>query len=178
MATAFTFGDLHPGRTLHARVYTGTAHADTILAGLQARGLRAAVLAADRVASPFVLRAAALRALHNHAHGQMKTRALETELLYNLSPSHSITYAFKTFGANKDTAACLICMYDATAEQLAQLDSVVQGTPVPDVTAALDTMDELKKADLTKLYKIKPRDLKRLTLAEAIANILAVASYK
>ncbi len=172
------------GRTLHVEAFSRLGNAPTLLADLQGRGLSATLLRTDRVASTFVLLSAAQRALHSSACGKMKTRAVQTEVLFNLSPSTSISHAFRTFGVADDTTDAVVCMWDPTDEEVRALREAVKGARVEEVgaggqvAAAIDAMGDAKLAALVKLYKLKPKELELMSAAECIANILSIRSFK
>lgn len=169
---------LFPEHTLTLIAYTNVTNANTIIANLRQQSLSAAVLKSSHIASLFTLLSAANRALHNAAHNQLKTRALESELLYNLSPSHSISYAFKTFGVADDSTSVVVCAFDASAESLQKLETVITGDRVGDAQSVLDALDTDKSEALTKLYKIKPEDMAHRTMADAINSILSIRKFK
>ena len=173
----YTF-PLHPTHTLTVLLYTNITNASTIIPTLQSHSLPAAVLQTTHIASMFTLLSAANRALHNAHHKQLKTHAVESELLYNLSPSHSISHAFRTFGVADDSTTVVVCMFDATPETLAILDSAIQGEKVDNPQPTVDAMPADKVARLTKMYKIKPVELVRRTLPDAIDTLLSVRNFK
>ena len=175
--TLHTF-DMFPEYALTILAYTNVTNANEIIPNLQAQSLSSAVLKTMSVASLFTLLSAANRALHNASHKQLKTRALESELLYNLSPSHSITHAFKTFGVADDSTDVLVCAFNASADTITALDQIIAGEQVSEPSAVLDVMGAKKSELLMKLYKIKPGDLVHRSLTDAISNILSVRSIK
>ena len=175
--TVHTF-PLFPSHTLTVLLYNNVTDAATIVPSLTKQSLSAAVLQTSYIASMFTLLSSANRALHNATHNQLKTHAIESELLYNLSPSHSISYAFKTFGVQDDSSSVVACMFDATPEALRQLNAIIKGQQVQDVESTLNSMSEEKSKRLIKLYKIKASDLDRRTLPDAIDNILSVRNFK
>ena len=170
--------DMFPEYALTILAYTNVTNANEIIPNLQAQSLSSAVLKTMSVASLFTLLSAANRALHNASHKQLKTRALESELLYNLSPSHSITHAFKTFGVADDSTDVLVCAFNASPDTITALDQIIAGEQVSEPSAVLDVMDAKKSELLMKLYKIKPGDLVHRSLTDAISNILSVRSIK
>ena len=175
----------HPGRALHVEVFTQVSNAPTLLADLQARKLKASLIRLDRVASTFALLSAAKRALHCSKHGTMKTRAEETELLFNLSVSNSISYAFRTWGISDDTKEVVVCMWNPSEDEVRALREIVRGERIQEgegaggqVAAAIDAMDDAKREDLVKLYKLRPKELALMSVADCISNILSIRSFK
>lgn len=184
----------HPGRILHVDVFHQVSNSATLLSSLQEAGTRACLLRADRVASTFVLLSAAQRALHGEAHGKMKTRSLETEVLFNLSNSNSISHAFRTWGVADDTNSIVVCMWEPTDKDVASIRSIVKGKRPGEtkgndgestfnqeaavIAAEIDTMTDTKREGLIKLYKLKPKELELMSAPECIANILSVKPFK
>jgi len=168
--------ELFPNHTLTVIVYNNVTKSNEIIKQLQERDLSVAVLKTKCVASLFTLLSAANRALHNAVNDQLKTRALESELLYNLSSSHSISYAFKTFGVGEDSSSVVACIFNATEESTRALDEIIMGDRVEETV--IDEMGAEKVELLTKLYKIKPEDLVHRSLSNAINNILSIRNVK
>ena len=76
-------------------------------------------------------------------------------------------------------------MWDPAEEEVRAPREVVQGVRVVEeagaggqVATAIDEMGEAKRADLVKLYKLKPKELELMSAAECIANILSIRSFK
>ena len=99
-------------------------------------------------------------------------------MLYNLSPSHSITHAFKTFGVADDSTNVVACVFNANKEMLNKLDTVIKGEKVENPQSVLDAMDSDKLERLTKLYKLRPGDFVHRSLPDAVDNILSVRNFK
>jgi EKC/KEOPS complex subunit CGI121/TPRKB len=91
----------------------------------------AALVKAEMVAEPFILLAAANRAIHQAAHNRMYTRSLAAELIYSLSPTRNITESLTTFGINDNTQNLVVAIFDDDkGSKMVKLAKKIDGAPV------------------------------------------------
>ncbi|XP_065066547.1 EKC/KEOPS complex subunit TPRKB-like [Rhopilema esculentum] len=134
--------------------------------------IQAALLRPSVVCHSFSLVVAANKARHQMIHGKMKTRTLHTELIFNLSPSHSISDSLKKFGVeDKDTSLLLAYLFDVEKED--KIESYVN-----EIDGESCSVDELptfcNEEEIKKMYKVTDEELNIGTLAEAVAFRIAV----
>jgi tRNA threonylcarbamoyladenosine modification (KEOPS) complex Cgi121 subunit len=91
----------------------------------------AALVKAEMVAEPFILLAAANRAIHQAAHNRMYTRSLAAELIYSLSPTRNITESLTTFGINDNSQNLVVAIFDDDkGSKMVKLAKKIDGAPV------------------------------------------------
>ena len=166
---------LFPGSVVRVFYFEDVTNAKDIVKVIRSGEIRGGLVRAEKVISTFVLLSAAGRVLHNSLNKQLKTRGLGTELLYQLSASKSINFALKTFGVGEDCTSLLAVLFDPTDEEVSQIKRLVAGTLQDPRT--IDEANEAKTKALSKLYKIRPQHYTRLSLGDAIANLLAVRDF-
>ncbi|KAK7902006.1 hypothetical protein WMY93_018775 [Mugilogobius chulae] len=124
------------------------------------------------VVSTFQVLVAANKAVHLQKIGQMKTRSLFSEIIFNLSPTNNISEAFKRFGISDGDSSVLVVLVFTQNDTPALSDIVsrVDGhqVPVQDVSSLLDT------AKFKKFFKITPQEEKIGTLLDAVVCRMAI----
>ena len=106
--------------------------------------------------SPLVVATAANKASLAKSRGCMRTRSVNTEILFNLSSSSNITESLQRFGVGDEDKEVLVVGVNNTLEDVRE---VVTGEWV-----GLDRLGSfLDKNALTKLHKLKPEELEDLT---------------
>uniref|UniRef100_A0A8R1HV57 Uncharacterized protein n=1 Tax=Caenorhabditis japonica TaxID=281687 RepID=A0A8R1HV57_CAEJA len=90
----------------------------------------AALIRAELVLEPFVLLAAANRAVHQSAHNRMSCRNLPAELIYSLSPSRNIKDSLITFGIAEHSTHIIAAIFDdKSGKEMKKLAKLIKGTP-------------------------------------------------
>uniref|UniRef100_A0A914NS12 Uncharacterized protein n=1 Tax=Meloidogyne incognita TaxID=6306 RepID=A0A914NS12_MELIC len=72
-------------------LFTNVENASELREFVRKGEIDAALIRAELLLEPFVLLAAANRAVHQAAHNRMITRSLSAELIYSLSPNRNIS---------------------------------------------------------------------------------------
>ncbi|XP_072233522.1 EKC/KEOPS complex subunit TPRKB [Leuresthes tenuis] len=122
--------------------------------------INAALINPTMLVNHFQVLVAANKALHLQIIGKMKTRSLNSEIIFNLSPANKISEAFKSFGiSGADDSVLVVVVHNKDETQLlSDITAKVDGrqVPVDDISSLSDT------AKIKKLYKITPQEEKCL----------------
>ncbi|CAJ0935554.1 unnamed protein product [Ranitomeya imitator] len=119
-----------------------------------------------KVLDPLQVLVAVNKAVHLQKLGKMKTRTLNSEIIFNLSPTNNISEAFRKFGLSDSDSGVLVVLTDDGTGALnsQELISHVDGHQVP-------LTDLSKLTDFTKVkkvYKITTEEEKIGSLLDAI----------
>ena len=139
---------------LYRNVTNGEELRQACVDGLLGGGV--ALVKADLIVDPFQLVVVANKAILAHsgtAENIAKTRSVDTEILYNLSPSKSIADSLKQFGVGSNEDKNLYAVITAEnstqiQEKLVKVKSLIKGELCP---ADTDTFDADK---IAKMHKI------------------------
>lgn len=128
--------------------------------------LDAVVIKSSLIPHPLVLAVAANKAALHRSRNCMRTRSIQTEILYNLSSSTNISQSLKTFGAVDSDTKVLFC---AINKDLSEAKSLVEGDWIP-----LDSLQQnCDTKALQKLYKLKDEELAENLVNSLISRIAA-----
>eukprot|EP00088_Acartia_fossae_P067997 TRINITY_DN8543_c0_g1_i7.p1 TRINITY_DN8543_c0_g1~~TRINITY_DN8543_c0_g1_i7.p1 ORF type:complete len:169 (-),score=1.67 TRINITY_DN8543_c0_g1_i7:47-553(-) len=126
----------------------------------------AVVVKSSLVPDPLILAVAANKASLYKTRDCMRTRSIQTEILYNLSFSTNISHSLKTFGAADDDRQILVC---AINKDLKEAKGLVEGDWIS--LESLHKDCDLKA--LQKLYKLKDEEVKNNLVNSLITKIAA-----
>ncbi|KAF8819165.1 kinase binding protein cgi-121 protein [Cardiosporidium cionae] len=87
------------------------------------------------------------RALFNEITHQLRTKSLQTELLFCLSGSANISESLQLFGINKNLTELLLVTLDTTPQQMQQLEELIKGT-----AATLNKLPQYMDVNLIKKH--------------------------
>uniref|UniRef100_A0A3Q2Q995 EKC/KEOPS complex subunit TPRKB n=1 Tax=Fundulus heteroclitus TaxID=8078 RepID=A0A3Q2Q995_FUNHE len=134
--------------------------------------LNGALINPKMLVDPFQVLVAANKAFHLHSIGSMKTRSLNSEIIFNLSPTNSISDAFKRFGIADGDDSVLVAVVHGRDEQQAVSDvtAAVDGQQLP--AGEVSTLSDLEK--IRKLYKVTPQEETCGNLLDAVICRMAI----
>ncbi|XP_044136154.1 EKC/KEOPS complex subunit TPRKB [Bufo gargarizans] len=124
------------------------------------------------IIDPLQVLVAVNKAIHLQLLGKMKTRNLNTEFIFNLSPTNNISEAFKTFGLSDSASGVLVVLTDDGTRALnsQEIISHVEGQQVP--LADLSQLTDFTK--VKKVYKITTEEEKIGSVLDAIICRMSV----
>ncbi|CAL2039863.1 hypothetical protein CAEBREN_10899 [Caenorhabditis brenneri] len=124
--------DITQKKTCRVCLFKDVKNAAELSQQLKEGKIDAALIRAELVLEPFVLLAAANRAVHQSAHNRMSCRTLSAELVYSLSPSRNISDSLLTFGIAEHSTALIAAIFDdKSGSEMKKLAKKIKGTPEP-----------------------------------------------
>ncbi|XP_015916387.2 EKC/KEOPS complex subunit TPRKB [Parasteatoda tepidariorum] len=129
-------------------LYTNIENMNELKDLLMKGELKAAIVNSELIYHTDLLMLASHKALYNAKNKSLKTKSINTELLYNLFPSRSIRDSLKTFGTQDSATSAIFVCFDE--EWVLKLKDIVKGK-----LSSLDKINELVNENaVKKLYKI------------------------
>lgn len=133
--------------------------------------INAALISPAMLVNPFQVLVATNKAVHLQKIGKMKTRSLNSEIIFNLSPTNNISEAFKRFGISDGDESVMVVLVHSRDELQSLSDIIAQvngrQVPVEDVSSLSD------HAKIQKLYKVTPQEEKCGALLDAVVCRMA-----
>ena len=167
--------------------YKEVSNGSAILESVASMDPRIVVIDLALVVSSFHLQLATYKALLNESQDKMKTKSIQSEVLYQLSTSTKITDALQQYSVHAgSTDIAFVYVAPAnetetdsalTADDFKQLVEGlgVQGHQIdPEEISTATILTPEKSAKIAKYFKITPQELEVSGLEESVATRLAV----
>ncbi|XP_071509047.1 EKC/KEOPS complex subunit Tprkb-like [Diadema antillarum] len=158
--------ELFPGSRATLAFFQEIQNVQELKQKLMDREIEAAMLTPKLVISPIQVLVAVNKAMHAHSSGHAKTKNVNSEIIFSLSPSSNISESFKRHAmAADDTAAVVVILNDDTEQsKLKSIAEQIAGKCVPLHLLSNHTDEELMKAR----YKISEAELDIGSLEDAV----------
>uniref|UniRef100_A0A1A7XCM2 EKC/KEOPS complex subunit TPRKB n=1 Tax=Iconisemion striatum TaxID=60296 RepID=A0A1A7XCM2_9TELE len=164
--------ELYPDTRVTQILYNDVKNAAELRRKAMEGKINGALINPTMLVSPFQVLVAANKAVHLQTAGKMKTKTLNAEIIFNLSPTNNISEAFKRFGiSDGDHSVLVVVVHKNNEEQfVSDISAMVDGQqlPVEDVSSLSD-FNKIKK-----LYKITPQEEKCGSLLDAVVCRMAI----
>lgn len=134
--------------------------------------INGALINPTMLVGPFQVLVAANKAFHLHSIGNMKTRSLNSEIIFSLSPTNNISEAFKRFGISDKDDSVLVVVVHAKDElhAVSDITAMVGGQQLPvDEVSSLSDLEKIRK-----FYKVTPQEETCGSLLDAVVCRMAV----
>lgn len=133
------------------------------------------------VVSEFHIKIAAAKALLNESQGRMKTKSIEAEILYQLSPTSKITDALLQFSVSLESkmVAFIFVSQEIIKFNKNDIYSIISkhmiGNEIePSFILSPEILNEEKKEKLIKVFKITQQEVEEFPLEDTLITKLAI----
>ncbi|CAH2275838.1 EKC KEOPS complex subunit TPRKB [Pelobates cultripes] len=158
--------ELFPGCQIKLLLFRNIRNAAALKRKAMEGSIEGALLNPALILDALQIRVAANKAIHLHKLGKMKTRSLNAEIIFNLSPTNNISEAFKKFGLSDSNSDVLVALTDDGRNTLnsQEIISHVDGQQVS--LAELSQLTDITQ--VKKVYKITAQEEKIGSILDAV----------
>ncbi|KAI1314928.1 hypothetical protein EDD11_001565 [Mortierella claussenii] len=150
---------------IHMACFTAVKNAPDLKEQLQAQDktLAFAMVESNLIMDVFQLLTAATKAAQDNEAGKLSTQSLNSEIIYNLSPTKNIAESLKRFGITENTTSLIAVKIGGNPDEV--MDIMLK--TVDGILVSFSKLDQEKDmVKLRQIYKIDPK----LTEDKAILN--------
>ncbi|PIK57960.1 TP53RK-binding protein [Apostichopus japonicus] len=166
--------DLFPNSTISIALFDGIKNHDELKKKIISGKIDAALLSAKKICDIFQVLVAATKAVGAKSNGKLKTRSINSEVLFSLSPSNNITESLRTFGVSPSDSAVVAVTID-------DFDGLKIQNVAQQINAEMKPLDQLNRYTdediIKKVYKISDAELKHSKLLDSVATRIAVKEF-
>ncbi|CAK5103770.1 unnamed protein product [Meloidogyne enterolobii] len=147
--------------------FTNVENASELREFVRKGEIDAALIRAELLLEPFVLLAAANRAVHQAAHNRMITRSLSAELIYSLSPNRNISDSLNTFGIAENSQSLVVAIFDdVKGKKMISIAKRIKGTPV-----SFELLREISDlGSIKQIYQLPELDVNGISMSDLIVS--------
>nr|XP_015812006.2 EKC/KEOPS complex subunit TPRKB isoform X1 [Nothobranchius furzeri] len=164
--------ELYPDTRVTQILYKDVKNAAELRRKAMEGNINGALVNPTMLVGPFQVLVAANKAVHLQTTGKMKTKTLNAEIIFNLSPTNNISEAFKRFGISDGDHSILVVVVHKSDEVqfVSDISAMVDGQQLPvDDVSSLSDFNKIKK-----LFKITPQEEKCGPLLDAVVCRMAI----
>ncbi|KAF9572474.1 hypothetical protein EC968_009860 [Mortierella alpina] len=153
---SFPIDSLPTAGDIHMACFTGVKNAPELKERFQNQDetLSFALVESTLIMDVFQLLLAATKAAHDNEAGNLTTKVLSSEIIYNLSPSKSIAESLKRFAISENTTSLIAVKIGGNPDEVMEdMSRTVEGNLVS--FSKLDQEKDMVR--LRQYYKIDPK---------------------
>nr|XP_015812016.2 EKC/KEOPS complex subunit TPRKB isoform X3 [Nothobranchius furzeri] len=142
--------ELYPDTRVTQILYKDVKNAAELRRKAMEGNINGALVNPTMLVGPFQVLVAANKAVHLQTTGKMKTKTLNAEIIFNLSPTNNISEAFKRFGISDGDHSILVVVVHKSDEVqfVSDISAMVDGQQLPvDDVSSLSDFNKIKKEE-------------------------------
>ncbi|KAF9922544.1 hypothetical protein FBU30_007330 [Linnemannia zychae] len=162
---------------IHMACFTAVKNAPDLKEKLQNqdKSLTFALVESNLIMDVFQLLVAATKAAHDHQVGKLATQNINSEIIYNLSPSKNIAESLKRFGITENTTSLIAVRIGGDPDEILEdMNRTVDGNLVS--FSKLDQEKDMVK--LRQYYKIDPKVTEDRDILNWIVGAIAMKNVQ